>query len=78
MLPFTECEMKMYDTKVKVSHWVYKFVPVYKCVKTYVDIVHKKKKPVCSKKPKQVCNSKWKVSESGEKVKATLLLICTF
>ena len=78
VLPFTECEMKMYDTKVKVSHWVYKFVPVYKCVKTYVDIVHKKKKPVCSKKPKQVCNSKWKVSESGEKVKATLLFICTF
>merc|ERR1711962_661950 len=68
VLPFTECEMKMYDTEVKVSHWVYKFVPVYKCVKSYEDIVHKKKKPVCSKKPKQVCNSKWKISESGEKV----------
>merc|ERR1711962_1549130 len=68
VLPFTECEMKMHDIKVKVSHWVYKFVPVYKCVKSYEDIIHKKKKPVCTKRPKQVCNSKWKISESGEKV----------
>jgi len=66
--PYTECEMKMYDKTLSGSHWTYKFKPVYTCVKHYEDIVHTKKKPVCSKKPKQVCNSKWKISPSGHKV----------
>jgi len=28
----------------------------------------KKVKPVCTKKPKQICNSKWEISPSGQKV----------
>merc|ERR1719447_532599 len=66
--PYTECEMKMYEKKVEISHWHYKFKPIYKCIKHYEDIVHQKKKPVCKKKPKKVCNSKWKIDQYGKKV----------
>jgi len=66
--PYTECEMKMYDKKLNTTHWIYKHAPVYTCKKHYQEIVHKKKKPVCIKKPKKVCNSKWKILPSGEKV----------
>merc|ERR1719447_728340 len=52
--PYTECEMKMYEKKVEISHWHYKFKPIYKCIKHYEDIVHQKKKPVCKKKPKSL------------------------
>merc|ERR1711962_539781 len=66
--PYTECEMKMYDKKLTLSHWEYEFKPVYKCVKRYENIIHKKEKPKCTKKPKKVCNSKWKLLPSGKKV----------
>merc|ERR1711973_636136 len=66
--PYTECEMKMYDKKLTLSHWEYEFKPVYKCVKRYENIIHKKEKPKCTKKPKKVCNSKWKLLPSEKKV----------
>jgi len=68
VLPYTECEHKIFEEKVKETHWTYEFKPTYACKKTYEEIVHKKKKPVCTKKPKKVCNSKWEISPSGEKV----------
>ena len=66
--------MKMYDKKLTLSHWEYEFKPVYKCVKRYENIIHKKEKPKCTKKPKKVCNSKWKLLPSGKKVKNALIL----
>ena len=75
VLLYTECEMKMYNQTVSSSHWVYKFVPIYECVKSYENIVHKKTEPVCTEKPKQVCNSKWKTLPSGKKV-SILKLSC--
>jgi len=68
VFPYTECKMKLYEEKVSTSHWTFEYKPAYACVKNHVEIVHKKKKPVCTKKPKKICNSKWKISPSGEKV----------
>jgi len=68
VVPYTECEQKLYEEEVTTSHWSFENKPAYACVKSQVEIVHKKQKPVCTKKPKQVCNSKWEISPSGEKV----------
>merc|ERR1719244_715768 len=57
--PYTECEHKLYEEEVSSSHWTYEHKPAYACVKKEVEIVHKIEKPVCTKKPKRVCNSKW-------------------
>ena len=68
VLPHTECEMKMYPVLLNTTTWQYVYYPVTKCVKTYKEVVHMKKKPVCVKKPKYHCSSKWKMLPSGEKV----------
>jgi len=68
VLPYTACEMKATTKKITTSQWTYKFKPFYTCEIKYEEIIHKKKKPVCTKKPKQVCNSKWKLLASGQKV----------
>ena len=66
--PHTECEMKMEPITLNTTTWEYVYFPKKTCVKTYKEVVHMKKRPVCVKKPKYHCSSKWKVLPSGEKV----------
>ena len=68
VLPHTECEMKMHPITLNTTTWEYVYFPKKTCVKSYKEVVHMKKRPVCVKKPKYHCSSKWKVLPSGEKV----------
>ena len=59
----------MKNITVKASSWIHDKVEIYTCTKgNYEELVVKKKKPKCTKVPKQTCSSVFKYNEKGEKV----------
>ena len=71
VLPYTECETKMYEVSVNATHWQYIDFPIIKCKPRFQNITHIKKRPECVRVPKYHCSSKWKVLDNGTKVPIT-------